>query len=305
MHLILGDNEDRCCRRVSALLAERDHQSLFVPNPVAYPIEFDWSLDNTTSASRLVLPGQPPIVDRDIEGVLVRRPGLIDPRGWEQRDLAYVHAETQAAILGWIWSLACPVVNRYPAAIWYRERAPLLAWQELLRNAGLPTLDTLITNVDHEARAFGQALARKGVDAAIYGQLTSDKRYLLSTDREWQGVASMQSLAPVCLAPPHGPSQRVCVVGRTAIWDGPSAARASLGPALVRFAKAASLSFVELVLADTSEGVAVIAVDPHPSLDAYGPSASDRIVEALVELLTHTPRVTQSVVRTTAQEVWE
>jgi len=87
-----------------------------------------------------------------------------------------------AALLAWLWSLPCPVINRYPSALWYRPQMPLLAWQRLLRSCGIPTMETLVTNVESEARDFRRHLARNGVAGAVYGPLTSNARYLLGGD---------------------------------------------------------------------------------------------------------------------------
>ena len=287
VYLLLGYPGDSCCQGVRAALEARDHPVRIVANPLAHPSRFAWRLDNERSASRLLWDEEPPVLDEQITGVLVRSTGWIDPTGWRPDDLAYVQAETQAALLAWLWSLACPVVNRYPPAMWYRVQAPLLSWQPLLRRCGLPTLETLVTNVEEEARAFGQRLAGEGVAGTVYGPLTSEARYLVTGDEAWSGLAAMQGYAPVCLTRPHGATQSVCVVGERVIWEGePSSEVALLEPALRRFARTAGLAFVELALAPTSDGISTIAVEPYPRFERFGDAARRRIVEGIVRLLT-------------------
>jgi hypothetical protein len=116
--------------------------------------------------------------DEQIAGVFVRNSACIDPDDWEPADLAYMQAETQAALLGWLWSLPCPVVNRYPSAIWYRPRAPLLSWFPLFHRCGLAITETLVTNVEQEARAFGRRLVAEEMGGAIYGPLTGEAQYV-------------------------------------------------------------------------------------------------------------------------------
>jgi hypothetical protein len=287
VHLLLGDPQDPCCSRVRSLLEARNYPTRIIANPLMYPSLFGWQLNNDQSASQLSWDEKPPLLDKQISGVLVRNTGWIDPTGWEPDDLTYVQVETQAALLAWLWSLACPVVNRYPSAIWYRTQVPLLAWQRLLRESGLPTLETLITNVEHEARAFGQRLSQEGVAGVVYGQLTSSMRYFVTGEEDWSGLATMQRTAPVCLAYPYGAAQFVCVVGEQVVWEGETpSALAIFEPALRRFATAAGLAFVELAFASISEGFNIIAVEPHPHLERFGETAQQQIVEAIVQLLT-------------------
>lgn len=269
------------------MLEARNYPTRIVSNPLVHPSRLAWWLDNEQNASQLAWDEEPAILDDQIAGVLVRNTGWIDPTGWKPDDLAYMEAETQAGLLAWLWSLACPVVNRFPSSIWYRPQVPLLSWYPLLRRYGLPTLETLVTNVEQEIRAFGQRLTLAGVAGAVYGPLTSTARYLVTSDEDWSGVAAMQRYAPVCLAYPHGAAQLVCVVGEQVVWDRePSAAAALLAPALRRFAAAAGLAFVEFALAANSEGISVVAVEPNPHVERFGESARQKIVEAIVHLLT-------------------
>lgn len=287
VHLLLGNPDDPFCLNVCHALEARNHPTRVVANPLAHPSRFAWRLDNERSCSRLARNDEPAIHDDEIAGVLVRHTGWIDPEDWDAGDLAYVQSETQAALLAWLWSLPCPVVNRLPPALWYRPQVPLLFWQPLLRRCRLPALEMLVTNVDHEARDFGHRLAHHGLAGVVYGPLTSDARYLVTDENDWNGLAALEDCAPVCLASPHGAAQFVCMVGEQAVWDGkPAADATALEPALRRFAKAAGLAIVELALAPTAAGIRVIAVECHPNLQHFGSSARQAIVAGTADLLT-------------------
>jgi len=287
VHLLLGDQEDPCCLAVRVRLEADNYPTRIIANPLAHPWRLAWLLNNKQSASQLLRDEEASVLDDQIAGVLVRSTGWIDPAGWQPDDLAYVHTETQAALLAWLWSLACPVVNRYSPAIWYQPQLALLTWQRLLRCSGLPTLEMLVTNVEQEAQAFRGQLAVKGVPGAIYGPLTSDVHYLLSGDEDWAGLAAMQRFMPVCLASPYEAAQLVCVVGEQVVWERePSPEATLLEPALRRFAVAAGLAFVELALASTSEGICVTNVEPRPHFERFGDAAQQQIVEGIAHLLT-------------------
>ena len=250
-------------------------------------MRFTWWLDNEKSASLFALDDEPPTPSDQISGVLVRSIGWIDPAGWEPDDLAYMQTEMQAALLAWLWSLDCPVVNRYPSAIWYYPQVPLLFWQRLLRRCGLPVLETLVTNVEQEAHAFRQRLAQEAVAGAVYGPLTSAVRYLVTSTEDWNGLATMQHYTPVSLTIPYGAIQSVCMVGERVIWEGePSPEMIYLEPALQRFAAAVGLAFLELAFAPSSDGVCIIAVEPRPHFERFGETARQQIVDGIVDLLT-------------------
>jgi len=287
VYLLLGDPQDPCCLGVQSVLERRNHPTYIIPNPLAHPWRFTWRLSNGQSASQLAIDGEPPIPGDAISGVLVRATGWIDPSGWQAEDLAYMQTETRAAMLAWIWGLQCPVVNRYPPAIWYQPRVPLLSWQPLLRRSGLPSLETMLTNVEQEARLFGGRLTQAGIAGAVYGPLTSDVRYLVAGENDWRGLAALQHIAPVSLTPPHGAVRSVCVVGEQVVWEGqPSPEMSALEPALHSFAAGVALAFVELAVADTPDGYCVIDVEPYPHLERFGEAARLRIVEVLADILT-------------------
>ncbi len=287
MHLVLGNLHDPLCLAVCDALKALNFPARILANPMVYPARFEWHLDNAQSASQLVCDDGPPITSDHIAGVFVRHTGWLDPAGWEPGDLAYMQSETQAALLAWLWSLPCPVVNRSPAAIWYRPQASVLLWRPLLRRAGLPTMETLVTNVESEARIFARRLADQGIPGAVYGPLTSDVRYLVSREEDWSGLAALQRVAPVCLAEPHGEVQSVCVVGERVVWqDDRAPDAAQWEPHLRRFAAAAGLKFVEVTLSSASAGMCVVAVEPNPRYDLFAVPAQKKIVEGIVHLLT-------------------
>jgi hypothetical protein len=178
------------------------------------------------------------------------------------------------------------VVNRYPAWLWFGP-PPLLSWSRRLRRAGLPGPRLLVSNAEDELRDFRRGLAAAGVPGAVYGPLTSNSRYLISSDADWAGLAALLPHAPVCLALPHEAAQLACAVGTSVIWDGePSPELTALEPAIRRFAGLTGLTFVELAFARTKGGTEVVAVEPFPEMRHFGPAAQQRIIGSLVDLLT-------------------
>jgi len=287
VYLLLGSPQDLCCLAVQAALEARNCRVHIVSNPLTSPYRFAWRLNNEESTSELVWDNEELVRDENISGVMVRRSGWIDSTGWQSQDLAYMQAETHAALLAWFWSLPCPVVNRYPPSIWYQSQPHLLSWRRMLSDCGLPIPVTLVTNIEHEARAFGRQLAHQGVAGAVYGPLTRDVRYLVIDDEDWDGLAAMQRAAPVCVSYPHEEVHFVCVVGEKVVWEGePPADVVQFESALHSFAVKAGLTFVELALARTVQGACVISVEPYPYFEHFGPRAQKQIVAELVKMLT-------------------
>ena len=288
MHLLLGHAEDPCCAGVAARLEARG-LPLRIVAPLAPPPRLTWHLDADGLASSLYA-GVP---DTAIAGVLVRETGWLDPAGWDAADHAYMQAELRAVTLAWLAGLACPVVNRPSAELWYRAGAPLLAWRALLRRSGLPTPEVVVTSDPGEARAFRRRLARDGVGGAVYAPLSGTAGYLLAEDDDWVRLAALQGRAPVCLIEPHGAATLACLVGDAVIWDGAAPPEAvALEPALSRFAAAARLAFVEIALATVRRGLAVVLVSPMPRLERFAEITRARILDALVALLTPASAVT-------------
>lgn len=286
MHLLLGYADDPCCRGVHEALLARGCSVRVIANPLTEPSRFAWRLDDLRSDSELTW-DDTPVSSHEISSVLVRTIGWIDPAGWKQGDLAYIQSEMQAALLAWLWSLPCPVINRYPASLWYRLSPPPLAWHGVLLRAGLRMPPMLVTNVEGEAQSFRRQLAAEGMPGAIYGPLTTDSRYLVKDDADWSGVAALQRHAPVCLAFPHGAAHMACAVGGSVVWDEePPAEMAAIEPAIQRFADLIGLAFVGVAVASTAKGAEVVAVEPFPELRRFGEAARRHIIERLADVLT-------------------
>jgi hypothetical protein len=286
MHLVLGDARDPLSSGVRDALIAGGVPTRFVADPLRDPIRFTWRLETSASASSLVLEDGLRLESNQVSGVFVGAVGAIDPVGWDIADLTYVRSEAHAALLAWLWSLDCPVVNRPRASTWYRPKQPLLAWYSRLVRSGLPAMDTLLTNVADEARRFARG-SSTDVNAAVFGPLTSDARYLVADERDWEGLLSLQRLTPVPLAHPHGAPTFACVVGDRVVWEPANTpATAQYEPELRVFAAGSGLELVEVVFAPVDGELFVIGVDPQPDFNHFGGAARALIVENVVDLLT-------------------
>ena len=154
MYLLLGDLNDLACSGVFALLERRGFQARRIGDPTLAPFMFAWRFDNLDSSSQLVCEDGTQLSDREIDGVLVTKPEKLTATDWNPNDLAYAQAETDAALLAWLWSLDCPVINRYPAALWFYSvsAAPLLVPDACAARVAWAYL------ADHQRRIRGEGL---------------------------------------------------------------------------------------------------------------------------------------------------
>lgn len=288
MFLLIGNPDDSCCTDLIAVLRARRRSADIVPNPMAQPTRVAWRFDASGSTSTFASSDDEMPRDDALAGVLVRGTGFIDPAGWDTDDLGYIHAETQAAMLGWLWSLPCIVVNRYRASLWYRPHCSVHAWRPVLRRVGLLPPSLVISSAEAGTQAFATELSAAGVPGAVYTPLTSRAQYLVGNALDWAGVSNLQRRIPVALTYPTGETFLACVVGESVVWNGHCPQRVlALEGAIAAFAREAGLTFVEVVLAATAEGLRVVDVNHQPQLERFTDPARGQIIEHLADLLMH------------------
>src|SRR5215211_5517679 len=174
MYLLLGDQDDLCLVSLQASLRGRGCEAEIVPAVFSQTVPLTWAHDVYGSRTRLILENGKSLSDEDINGVVVRRRRSVRLAGWNAEDYFFVEAEHQAALIGWLWSLRCVVINRLPAAVWFHHRLPLAFWNSVLRVSGLSPVESLLSNVEQDIRAYCRD--NRG---AIYTPLTGDGQYPL------------------------------------------------------------------------------------------------------------------------------
>lgn len=288
MYLLIGHPDDACCGLVAAALRAAGHTVWITLNPLAGEGICTWNLTTTTSSS-VVRPGDGPTIESAaLRGVLVRAPGGIAAGdGWSERDLAYVRAETNAALVAWLRALPCRVINRPDAELWFRPQRPLPEWQALLARCGLPVLATTITNDPAAARRFA---ARWG-DQAVYAPLTSLTRYPLHDESAWRELDKVMARVPVCLLEPtHGPALWALVAGTEVLWSDPTVLsatqRAAWEEGLRTLAGQLGLDLLQIELRQSATGPRCSNLMLYPLLEAFAPESVARLATILTQWLT-------------------
>jgi hypothetical protein len=247
MYLFLGEADDGLCVNVRQALEERGAQVRVVPDPFSESIRFVWRVNSASTSSALVFADGTCLCDRDISGVFLRRrKALITSTSSD--DYCYIQAEIEAASLGWIWTLQCPVINRLPPWLWYSRKPPIQVWSRLLRTNGLQEFECCRPSSDAESK-------------------------------NWDDFRALDVGDPdICYV-------RACIVGRSVVWNiDRSEIWHPYESALLEFTRYVGLSFLEVAFAETREGIGVKEVDPFPDLSRFGESSTRAITEALATL---------------------
>jgi hypothetical protein len=279
-HLLIGPPGDPACMRAAAALQARGHTCTWLADPFAASTGFSWSLDSDRTTTRLVTADGRILGTDSIASVLVRTIGTIDPTGWTGNDAAYAQAEASAALLGWLWSLRCPVVGRLPAWLWYRPQPRLAFWQMALRRAAVPSTPLRMTNVAVEMPRFDA-----DTDRLVHTPLTIRPFFIAGTPEVWRGLAAAQAHYPLCLTPQPDVVTAVCIVGEQVIVDADEPIPV-IADSLVDFACDNGLDVVSIGVDTGPDGPRVYSVDPGVDLERFEPETQDRIVEGMVDLMT-------------------
>jgi hypothetical protein len=253
MYLFLGEADDALGRTLAHALEKRGAQVRALPDPFSESTRFSWQVDSTDTSTALVFQDGTCLADSDISGVFLRRRTIPGTNRLGSDDYSYIQAEIEAAILGWIWSLSCRVINRLPAWLWYCPKPPRQFWSRLLRMNGLPEV------------------------------ACKQEREPGSTNWDASGTFGIGDPSIVCC--------RACVVGQAVVWH--NARPENLDryeTALIEFTRCAGLSFLEFAIVQTADGIGVTEVDPFPDLGRFCASCGDMITEALVKLFTDSKR---------------
>ena len=128
---------------------------------------FEWQLDSLRSSSILHVTEHTEISHLDLAGVLVTRPLVACREAVESESSSYLNTESDAALLGWIWSLPCRVINRYRPEFWVDRPASTDFWRDRLESFSLPT--TNLANCIRNRSTREVTGCRKGHLAAVIG----------------------------------------------------------------------------------------------------------------------------------------
>jgi hypothetical protein len=127
--LLINCTGDPLCVDLQKELTERGHSVQAINDLYGSPGKISWWLDTDRSSTSW----RPGIAGTDseveISAVFVRKRPFVQEEDWTLDEATYVHAEKEAALLGWISGLPCPVINRYTPELWFGPAESLEFWR--------------------------------------------------------------------------------------------------------------------------------------------------------------------------------
>ena len=177
--LIIGRDEDLCCRLVRESLLASGREVIYLPEDQLFPgLNLAWEFDGLSSEGRVgLLSRTAPLSETD--GVLARFYGIAtSAEEFQTVDGQYLSSEWHALLRGCMRAFACPVINQLRPELWYKTHllVPdlILLVPELRFN--LPR--TMITSRIADAREFFHACG----DRMRYSPLTLASSYNIDRD---------------------------------------------------------------------------------------------------------------------------
>jgi hypothetical protein len=232
MVIVLGHEDDPLASGVYRQLCRRSASVAFVGASDLFPgIALNWSLAEppeqsflTLSSSRMPLPAITGVLARLRGPVHVNTSGAGEPPEAEEEQ-AYVRLEVWTALLAFLHSLHCPVINRPRPGRMYPRSWGSMIHARLMAECGFLPPDMLLTSHPDEAaqayRRFGESVL-VGPGAGEIGC-----RWV----RGLEGAALVREMAarsPICLRQaPEGEWLEVFVVGDQVFGGVTSPARAA------------------------------------------------------------------------------
>lgn len=193
--LILGRDEDPCCRLVHDHFVEGGRDVLMLPEDRLFPgLSFAWRPG----------PGRQGHIDydgrrvdfTDIDAILCRAWGVpIPAEDFDTADGRYICAEWNALLVAWLQEMPCVVVNRLKPQLWYKTQLNTADLTALLPKMPLKLPRSLVTtNIDDATKFCGSVRGR-----VRYSPLTRRSQYRVQTEADREELASLSRTLPLYL----------------------------------------------------------------------------------------------------------
>jgi hypothetical protein len=280
--LIIGRDEDLCCKLVERRLAELGREAIFMPEDRLFPgLEFIWELHDGKIRGAAGMGGRR--VDfRQIDAVLARFSGITTTVEEHQtKDGQYLNSEWHALARGYVHSLPCPVVNRLRPELWYKTRLNSLDMLSMLPALRFRLPKAIATTSYNDAWDFFEQCGRR----INYSPISLPSAYTIASQEEMEKLERLSRVMPLFLSEIiDGEPVRAFVAGNNVVFDG--TAPDLVAQACLEAAAPVGLAFCEfeLVKSVTADWYC-LGLNCAPHLFHSIQEVSMRVIEALVSVL--------------------
>ena len=254
--LILGRDEDPCCRLVREQLSACGRDVLLLPEDRLFPgLSFAWKPGSGREGH--IEYGGRRVDFTAIDAILSRAWGVpVAAEDFESVDGRYICAEWSALLVAWLHEMPCVVVNRLKPELWYKPQMNAADLAALVPQMPLKLPRSLVTTNSEDAIAFCRSVRSR----VRYSPLTRLSQYRVQTDADRDELVSLSRTLPLHLTEwIEGEAIDAFVVGSEVVFsdrnDRPNGGgRAAAARHCVSVADALGLSFCKLSLVEASDG---------------------------------------------------
>jgi hypothetical protein len=285
--VIIGREEDLCCRLVRRHLTEMGRGSLLLPEDRLFPhFGFAWKVAGSGSVSYK----EQEVDFRDVDGVLARYYGIpVSAEEFATKDGRYITAEWNALLMAWLPSLRCPVINRLRPELWYKAHLNVTTLAYLVPSLKFRLPRVMVTTEVEEARRFYRGSGGR----VRYMPLTQAVGFRVADDEAFDKLSALSGTLPFHLVEAvEGARAEAFVVGERVVLVDEDGARdrehvAEVSARCLEVAEALGLAFCSLSLVRAERGEWYCAgAERMPQLFRLGEEALAEITDGLCGLLT-------------------
>jgi len=248
--LVVGRDEDLCCKLVRDRLTELGREVLYLRENDLFPgMDFVWELNQGKSRGSVGRGGHR-VPFEELDGVLARFTGITtSAEEHKTKDGQYLNSEWHALARGYIHSLPCPVVNRLRPELWYKQRLSTADFSAMAPQARFLQPRTLVTTNFAEVGGFFELCGRR----MRYSPISLPANYVIEDAADLEKLERLCGVMPLFLSEVvNGTAVRAFVVGREVVFDGEGSDTAS--EACRESAARLGLTFCEFELVETARG---------------------------------------------------
>jgi hypothetical protein len=282
--LIIGRDEDLCCRLVHESLLASGRKVIYLPEDRLFPgLNLAWAFNGSHSTGSVGLSGRTAPMS-EIDGVLARFYGIAtSAEDFQSVDGQYLSSEWHALLRGCMRAFGCPVINQLRPELWYKTRLLVTDLITLVPELRFNLPKAIITTRIADAREFFRACGKH----IRYSPLTLPSNYCIEREEDVDKLEAVSKLMPLFLSEfVSGVEVTAFVVGDEVEFD-PPAGSAAVADHCVEISAQLGLTFCAVQLIESARGEwYCLGVDAMPHLyecaDAVRATLIRRLTNALI-----------------------